>query len=248
MESNVLLGAESMLLSERIRITLAQEIATGVLAGGAVLDEQVLASRFGVSRTPVREALRQLAAVEMIDTQPRRGAVVVTVTPARMMALFEASAEAEATCARLATYRMTMVERAVIQRVHIEAEALARRRDRDGYVAINTQFHDLIYQATHNEVLAEQAIALRTRLSEFRSAQLRNEDRAEQSWAEHDAILTAMAQGDGASAERHMRAHLLNAANAFQALVTQAPTALAVTRADHLLTAAADRRDTVRAG
>ena len=59
MDPNLLLGAESMLLSERLRVTLAQEIASGALAGGAVLDEQALASRFGVSRTPVREALRR---------------------------------------------------------------------------------------------------------------------------------------------------------------------------------------------
>lgn len=219
----MLLGTESMLLSERLRVSLAQEIATGALPGGAVLDEQALASRYGVSRTPVREALRQLAAVGLIDTQPRRGAVVITITPARLMALFEASAEIEATCARLATYRMTMVERAAIQRVHREAEALVKRKDQDGYIAINREFHDLIYQATHNEVLVEQAIALRTRLSEFRSAQLRDEDRAGRSWAEHEAILIAMTQGDGASAERHMRAHLLNASSALQALATQAP-------------------------
>ena len=230
MEPNALLGTETMLLSERIRVTLAQEIATGALPGGVVLDEQTLASRFGVSRTPVREALRQLAAVDMIDTRPRRGAVVVTVSPARMMALFEASAEIEATCARLATYRMTMAERATIQHVHREAEALVRCRDHDGYIAINREFHDLIYQATHNEVLVEQAIALRTRLSEFRSAQLRDEGRAQASWAEHEAILVAMAQGDGASAERHMRAHLLNASSALQALATRVPKAFASTR------------------
>ncbi|HKP80042.1 MAG TPA: GntR family transcriptional regulator, partial [Phenylobacterium sp.] len=223
MEPNVLLGAETMLLSERLRVTLAQEIASGALTGGSVLDEQALASRFGVSRTPVREALRQLAAVGMIDTRPRRGAVVITVTPARMMALFEASAEIEATCARLATYRMTMAERAAIQRVHREAEALARRKDHDGYIALNQEFHDLVYQATHNEVLVEQAMALRMRLSEFRGAQLRNDDRAERSWAEHEAILAAMAQGDGAAAERHMRAHLLNAASTLQTLATQIP-------------------------
>ena len=225
MDPNLLLGAESMLLSERLRVTLAQEIASGALAGGAVLDEQALASRFGVSRTPVREALRQLAAVGMIDTRPRRGAVVITVTPARMMALFEASAEIEATCARLATYRMTMAERAAIQRVHREGEALVRRKDHDGYIALNHEFHDLIYHATHNEVLVEQAVALRTHLSEFRSAQLRDEDRAARSWAEHEAILTAMSQGDGVGAERHMRAHLLNASSALQALATQVPKA-----------------------
>lgn len=213
------MSSDAILLSERLRVTLAHEIATGVLQGGTVLDEQLLANRFGVSRTPVREALRQLAAVEMIDLRPRRGAVVVSVSPARMMAWFEASAEIEAVCARLATYRMTMAERATVQRVHRDAAALLSSEDYDGYVTLNEEFHDLIYFATRNEVLAEYAISLRSRLSEFRRAQLHDAQRIKQSWAEHEAILNAMAQGDGAVAERHMRAHLLNAASALQVLI-----------------------------
>lgn len=210
-----------MLLSERIRVTLAQEIATNRLPGGTVLDEQALASRFGVSRTPVREALRQLAVSDMIDTKPRRGATVTSVTPARVMALFEASAEIESICVRLATYRMTIGERGRIQRLHGEAKRLAEAGNHEGYIANNLQFHDLLYNATHNEVLVEQAVLLRTRLSEFRSAQLRNDDRLSQSWKEHDDILVAIAQGDGANAERYMRAHLLNASSALQSLLIE---------------------------
>lgn len=209
-----------MLLSDRLRMTLAHEIATGQLPGGTILDEQALASRFGMSRTPVREALRQLAAVELIDLRPRRGAVVIAVTQERLMALFEAAAEIEATCARLATYRMTIAERATLQRVHLRATEARRQGDISAYVSLNHEFHDLIYRATHNEVLTEQATMLRNKLGEFRNAQLRDEGRMVESNDEHGDLLTAMAQGDGGAAERLMRAHLLNAAGSFQGMVS----------------------------
>jgi DNA-binding GntR family transcriptional regulator len=218
--ADVMLGqGAAMLLSDRLRMTLAHEIASGQLPGGSVLDEQVIASRFGVSRTPVREALRQLAAVELIEMRPRRGAVVVEVTQERRMALFEAAAEIEATCARLATYRMTIAERATLQRVHQQATDARRRNDSTAYIALNHEFHDLIYRATHNEILVEQATALRNKLGEFRNAQLRDAVRLGDSHDEHADLLSAMSQGDGATAERLMRAHLLNAAGSFQGLI-----------------------------
>lgn len=222
MKDDMLGGDEAMLLSDRLRLTLAHEIATGSLPGGSLLDEQAIASRFGISRTPVREALRQLAAVELIELRPRRGAVVIAVTQERMMALFEATAEIEATCARLATYRMTLAERATLQRVHAKATAARLRGDTNEYVALNQEFHDLIYRATHNDVLTEQATALRNKLGEFRNAQLRGANRVGASNDEHGNLLEAMAQGDGSAAERIMRAHLLNAASSFQTLIDAA--------------------------
>jgi DNA-binding GntR family transcriptional regulator len=212
-------GNDAILLSDRLRLTLAHEIATGKLPGGAMLDEQTLATRFGMSRTPVREALRQLAAVELIELRPRRGAVVISVTQERLMALFEAAAEIEATCARLATYRMTIAERATLQQVHIKATEARKQGDSSEYAALNHEFHDLIYRATHNEVLTEQATMLRNKLGEFRNAQLRDTARMVESNDEHSDLLAAMAQGDGTAAERLMRAHVLNAAGSLQALV-----------------------------
>jgi DNA-binding GntR family transcriptional regulator len=99
------------LLSDRIRNALTDEIAAGELAAGTALDEQHLAERFGASRTPVREALRQLAVGGLVEMRPRRGAVVTRMTAERIMDMFETSAEIEAMCVRLATYRMTPLER-----------------------------------------------------------------------------------------------------------------------------------------
>ena len=83
----------AMLLSEQIRVALSDEITAGALAPGEQLDEQQIGDRFGASRTPVREALRQMASAGLVEMRPRRGAVVATLTPERIIDMFEASAD-----------------------------------------------------------------------------------------------------------------------------------------------------------
>jgi DNA-binding GntR family transcriptional regulator len=202
------------LLSDRIRNALTDEIASGALAAGSALDEQQLADRFGASRTPVREALRQLAAGGLVEIRARRGVVVTRMTPERIMDMFETTAEIEAMCVRLATYRMTPLERSHLIELHESSRAMVEAGDIDAYDAFNRRFHEAIYRATHNTFLAEQATAIRARLSAFRRTQLRQDDRVHRSRAEHDAIMQAIAEGDGEAAARRMRAHMLNAATA----------------------------------
>lgn len=206
------IDGEPLLLSERIRNALTDEIAEGDLLPGAALDEQQLANRFGASRTPVREALRQLAVSGLVEFRPRRGAVVARMTPERVMEMFETVAEIEALCVRLATYRMTPSERGRLLELHGEASRAAKAGDVDAYDGINAAFHEALYNATHNGFLTEQAISLRDRLNAFRRTQLRHKDRLDRSIAEHGAILEAIAEGDGDTASRRMRAHMLNAA------------------------------------
>lgn len=207
-------GEARALLSDRIRDALTDAIAAGSLRAGTGLDEQDIATRFGASRTPVREALRQLAFGGLVELRPRRGAVVARMTPERIMDMFETSAETEATCARLATYRMTPLERSRLIDIHARCVPLTLSGDYDSYDSLNRAFHDAIYAATHNAFMAEQALALRARLSAFRRTQLRYGDRLVRSHAEHGEILAAMAEGDGDAAARRMRAHMLNAAGA----------------------------------
>jgi DNA-binding GntR family transcriptional regulator len=207
-------GEERELLSDQIRNALSDEIASGHLPGGTALDEQHLADRFGASRTPVREALRQLAAGGLVEMRPRRGGVVTPMTPARIMDMFETTAEIEALCARLATHRMTPLEFSHLLELHESSKALVERSDLDAYDNFNRAFHEAIYTATHNAFLAEQAVAIRVRLRAFRRTQLRQSGRIARSREEHDSVLTAIAQGNGDEAGRRMRAHMLNAASA----------------------------------
>jgi len=208
-------GAEDRgLISDRIRNALTDAIVSGDLAAGTALDEQELADRFGASRTPVRDALRQLAFNGLVEVRPRKGAVVTRMTSERITEMFETTAEFEAMCARLATYRMTLLERGRLMELHERAAGMIARGDLDAYDAHNLVFHETLYGATHNGFMAEQALALRIRLVAFRRTQLRQGARMARSHAEHGEILAAMAEGDGEAAARRMRAHMLNAANA----------------------------------
>jgi DNA-binding GntR family transcriptional regulator len=207
------------LLSDRIRNALTDEIAAGALSPGAPLDEQQLADRFGASRTPVREALRQLAVSGLVELRARRGVVVARMTPERIMDMFETVAEIEAICVRMATYRMTPLERSHLMELHDSSETLIAEGDFDGYDRFNLDFHDAICSATHNAFLAEQAIAVRTRLNAFRRTQLRHGERMRRSRDEHEAIMQAIAEGDGEMASKRMRAHMLNAATALRRFI-----------------------------
>jgi len=205
---------ERVLLSDQIRNVLTDDIASGALPAGTALDEQQLADRFNASRTPVREALRQLSVSGLVEIRPRRGVVVTRVTPERIMEMFETMAEIEALCVRFATYRMTPLERSHLIELHESSQALVSADDVGGYDAFNREFHVSIYRATHNQFLVEQAMAIRLRLNAFRRTQLRQGDRMARSRDEHDAVMRAIAQGDGDKAARRMRAHMLNAASA----------------------------------
>src|SRR4030081_62623 len=104
--------------AEELRLQLADEIVRGALPPGAGLDETDIARRFKVSRTPVREALRQLAASGLVDARAHRGAVVARPSIARLTGMFEAMAELEALCAGLAAERMQPSERHRLEAIH----------------------------------------------------------------------------------------------------------------------------------
>lgn len=210
----------ALLLSEQIRVALSDEITAGALAPGEQLDEQQIGDRFGASRTPVREALRQMASAGLVEMRPRRGAVVATLTPERIIDMFEASAEIEALCVRLAAYRMNPMQRSQLARMHMESEALVESGDVNAYDKFNWQFHEAIYRGTGNAFIAEQAIDLRQRMAAFRRAQLYQAGRPAHSRAEHDGILEAIMRGDGEEAAKRMRAHMFQAAFAMERYVT----------------------------
>src|SRR4051794_9305596 len=142
-------SSSSPTLSETIRVGLADEITSGHLSPGTEIDEQAVAERFSVSRTPVREALRDLAALGLVEIEPRRGVRVATLTSDRLGEMFEVMAETEAMCARLATHRMTAVERFALQALHRRSLEAVENGDVDRYDSLNRDFHSALYQGTH---------------------------------------------------------------------------------------------------
>ena len=194
--------------AEELRLQLADEIVRGALAPGSALDETDIARRFNVSRTPVREALRQLVASGLVDARAHRGAVVARPSIERLAGMFEAMAELEALCAGLAAERMPPAERHALEAIHEELRVLSYAGNPDRFHEFNERFHNAIYAGSQNGYIAELTLATRVRVQPFRRAQFRNLGRLAKSQAEHDRVVVAIMRGDKAGAAAAMRAHI----------------------------------------
>jgi DNA-binding GntR family transcriptional regulator len=200
--------AEKTTRAEELRLQLADEIVRGTLRPGAPLDETDIARRFNVSRTPVREALRQLVASGLVEARAHRGAVVARPSIERLTGMFEAMAELEALCASLAAERMTPIERYRLETVHEELRLLSHAGNPDRFHEVNERFHNTIYAGSRNAYIAEMTLSTRVRVQPFRRAQFRNLGRLAKSHAEHDRVVIAIMRGDKAAAAAAMRAHI----------------------------------------
>jgi DNA-binding GntR family transcriptional regulator len=194
--------------AQELRLQLADEIVRGALAPGSPLDETDIARRFNVSRTPVREALRQLAASGLVDARAHRGAVVARPSIDRLTGMFEAMAELEAICASLAAERMSAMERHRLEAIHEELRVLSYTGNPERFHEVNERFHNAIYAGSQNGYIAEMTLATRVRVQPFRRAQFRNLGRLAKSHAEHDRVVVAIMRGDKAGAAAAMRAHI----------------------------------------
>ncbi|MET0905160.1 MAG: GntR family transcriptional regulator [Bradyrhizobiaceae bacterium] len=195
--------------AEELRQQLSDEIVRGALPPGAPLDETELAQRFNVSRTPVREALRQLTTSGLIESRPHRGAVVAQPSIERLTGMFEAMAELEALCAGLAAERMPAAQRHALEAIHEELRVLSYDGNPERFHAVNECFHNAIYRGAQNDYIAEITLATRVRVQPFRRAQFRNLGRLAKSHAEHDRVVVAILRGDKGGASTAMRDHIV---------------------------------------
>ncbi|WDZ94430.1 GntR family transcriptional regulator [Herbaspirillum sp. WKF16] len=205
--------------SETLRESIEEMIAVGKLIPGQHLDETSLAEEFGVSRTPIREALIQLASMGIVEMRPRRGAIVAEIGPQKLIEMFEVMAEFEAMCGRLAARRMTPAEHAELLAAHQACKAARDASDPDAYFYLNEVFHDHIYAGSHNTFLAEQARALHRRLRPYRRLQLRVRDRLKMSFDEHEAAVNAIVAGDAEKTVEVLRQHITIQGQRFADLV-----------------------------
>ncbi len=208
-----------MKLSERLRDAIEERIVVGTYPPGSRLDEVEMAGAFGVSRTPIREALIQLASAGLVQSRPRRGSVVADVSPARLQEMFEVMAEMEALCARLAAARAGAAERAALVSAHEACAAAVKAKDPDAYYRLNEQFHHALYAACGNDFLAEHATQLHRRLRPYRRLQLRVPGRIKTSFGEHGAVVAAVLHRDGERAAARVRAHVSVQGERFAKLV-----------------------------
>ena len=205
--------------SDQLREAIEEKIAIGEYAPGKRLDEAVLLAEFGVSRTPLREALIQLASLGLIELRPRRGAVVAEVSPKQLIEMFEVMGELEAMCSRLAARRITEAEQKELLAAHQACKAAAESDGPDAYYYANERFHFAIYSAAHNSFLAAQARQLHRKLRVYRRLQLRVRNRMASSFVEHEGVVAAILAGDGDVAAERIRQHVLIQGERFGDLV-----------------------------
>jgi DNA-binding GntR family transcriptional regulator len=201
-------GEASAHLPTRLVSLLERAILRGVFKGGERLEEEILAVRYGVSRTPIREALRELAARGLVEIRPRRGAIVRPVTPADLAEMFEAMAEIEASCARLAAHRASAADLARLEEAQRAGRQAAERGDAEAYATANERFHFHLYEASHNNFLAAETRRIYRRLEPYRRLLFRLDERRAASVREHDAIVDALKRRDEASVEALVKAHI----------------------------------------
>ena len=201
-------------VAEDIYKQLAGDIVTGLFEPGARLDETTLALRFAVSRTPVREALKQLVMSGLVLYRPNRGSIVASMTAQRLDQMFEAIGELEAVCARHAALRMDDTERDELRTLHAAGRAAMQAQDVTTYDRLNVALHLRIISGSHNPVLIETALGLRDRVALFRSTQFRNLERIGESFAEHSVIVDAILARDAVMAQRETHKHLMSARTA----------------------------------
>lgn len=198
----------SVTLASKIYDSIAQQIMVGRLVPGQRLEEQVLAEQFGVSRTPIREALRELCARELISLVPRRGAVVASLHKDKIIEMLDAECEIEGLCARLAAQRMSSLEKDRLQQMHEEALSLVETASWDEYFESNREFHELICTGAHNQTLASTTRDLRIRLRAFRTNPDQDHQKAmARSHQDHSRIVAAIVRGRADQAYEAMRAH-----------------------------------------
>jgi DNA-binding GntR family transcriptional regulator len=196
-------------LSRDVFDRLAEDIVAGRIQPGTNLEERTLASQFAISRTPVREALRQLVGTGLAETRSGGGVTVARIDGQRLSDMFEALGELEGLCARLSAQRMTEMERQKLRRCDAACHDAASRNDAAQFSSLNEEFHQLVYAGAHNDSVGQIMRSFRQRLRPFRVPALHViAGRVRTSVDEHRNIVDAIVVGDIERAGQAMRAHV----------------------------------------
>ena len=194
--------------ADRIAEALEDMVLTGHFQQGQRLDETGLAKHFGVSRTPVREALQCLVKSELATQIPRRGVFVKHPSSITLIEMFETMAEIEAVCTRLAADRLTPQALDLLICVNVMCQDTFAAQDTGRYSQHNQEFHHMLYRMTGNAFLEKQAVRLFRLLKPFRRVQLQTPGRMKASLNEHTLIIDALQSGHGLDAARIARDHV----------------------------------------
>jgi DNA-binding GntR family transcriptional regulator len=189
---------------EQIRRTIVR----GHAMPGERLDEPAICDALGISRTPVREALKLLAAEGLVELRRNRNSIVALIDAAELAHLFEVESGIEGMAARLAATRMTTAELKQLETLQLRMERHRAERELDSYFEINQRIHRLVVMGAKNPVLVETHGWLLGRLERARYMALSAVGRWEQSVLEHREILAALKAGDAERAGNLFTVHV----------------------------------------
>lgn len=197
-------------LHEQVAQRLRQMLVEGQIAPGAKLNERALAEQLSVSRTPLREAIKMLAAEGLVELLPNRGAIAVALSESDVLDTFEVMAGLEAMSGELAAQRITDEELAEIQAMHYEMLAAYTRQDLSAYYSINARIHRAINAAARNPVLATVYNQVNARLQALRFRSNQDGDKWKRAVKEHEKMIEALAARDAAAMREVLAEHLRN--------------------------------------
>lgn len=208
-------------LHDEVASQLRERIFSGELAPGSYLDEPALCAALGISRTPLREALKVLTAEGLLRHEPRRGCFVAEITERDLDEIFPVIALLEGRCAFEAAGNASDAELAALEQLHDKLQRAARAKRINEYYAVNYAIHEAIIALADNRWLAQVIGDLRKILKLARQQQLRAPGRLEQSLSEHLAVFAALKARDAEGAEAAMRTHLTRQRVALRELARQ---------------------------
>ncbi len=206
--------------AEVIATALEEAILQGDYHDGDRLDEIKIAGEYGVSRTPVREALQKLLLSGLIEQIPRRGVFVRQPGPVELIELFEFMAELESCCGRLAALRISDEGLETLRETNKASRLALAANDTDQYYEYNEIFHSTIYRESGNRILESESLRLHQRLKPYRRIQLQVRGRPAQSLAEHEAIVASFEAGESDKASLLLREHVAVQVEKFRHLLS----------------------------
>lgn len=207
-DMHMIIESKYFSLEDKVYHELEEEILTGKLKRGTALTEISLSKRLGVSRTPIRSAIRRLTEEGLIETVANRGSVVVGITEEDMLDIYRVRVRLEGLASKLAAENISKDGLDTLTEAVELSEFYINKKDTEKLKELDSVFHETVYKEANNRWLAKTLSELHKKIRAYRKLSLTVPGRLETSVAEHRQILDAIARGDAAEADRLTSLHI----------------------------------------